>query len=77
VGGRFVTPIQHNGQMTEPAQPSSHQTPKRPSAAVASLTLLVRVPGRADLIRAYTAAEKGAADAYAAATGGIIDQLPT
>jgi hypothetical protein len=62
--------------VTDPAVPSSHQLPKRPPVPVADLALLVRVPGRPDLIRAFTADEQAEADAYAATTGGIIDQLP-
>jgi hypothetical protein len=39
--------------------------------------LLVRVTGRPDAIRAYTAAEQAEAEAYAAAVGGVIEPLPT
>jgi hypothetical protein len=34
------------------------------------------VPGRPDLIQAFTAAEQVEADAYAAVTGGVIEHLP-
>ena len=38
--------------------------------------LLVRVPGRPEDLQAFTAAERRAAEVYAAATGGIVDELP-
>jgi hypothetical protein len=72
-----VTRIDHNEIVTDPSLPSSRQAPKRPTAAIADLTLLVRVPGRPDLIQAFTAAEQAESDSYAATTGGIIDRLPT
>lgn len=62
--------------MTDPNAPSSHQPPKRPHAAIEDLTLLVRVPGRPDLIQAFTAAEERDAVAYAAACGGTVEPLP-
>ena len=62
--------------MTDPTVPSSRQAPKRPPAAIADLTLLVRVPGRPDLIQAFTAAGQVEADAYPAVTGGVIEHLP-
>jgi len=34
------------------------------------------VPGRPDLIQAFTAAGQVEADAYPAVTGGIIEHLP-
>ena len=37
----------------------------------------MRVTGRPDAIRAYTAAEQAEAEAYAAAVGGVIEPLPT
>ena len=37
--------------------------------------MLVRVPGRPDAIRAYTADEHAEATDYAAATGGTIETL--
>jgi hypothetical protein len=69
--------MQHNKRVTEPSAPSSRQAPKRPPAAVADLTLLVRVPGQPDLVQAFTAAEQSDADADAAAVGGIIERLPS
>ena len=51
--------------------------PKRPPAAIEDLDLLVKVTGRPDAIRAYTAAEQSEAEAYAAAVGGVIEPLPT
>jgi hypothetical protein len=62
--------------VTDPTVSANRQGPKRPPAFLADITLLVRVPGRPDLIRAYTSAERADAEAYAAATGGAIDQLP-
>lgn len=61
--------------MTEPSPPS-RQGPKRPEAAISELTLLVRVPGRPDLIRAFTSAEHDEAVDYAARSGGTIENLP-
>jgi hypothetical protein len=63
--------------VTEPSAPSSHHPPKRPPAAIEDLDLLVKVTGRPDAIRAYTAAEQSEAEAYAAAVGGVIEPLPT
>ena len=50
--------------------------PKRRPAVIKDLTLLVRVPGRPEYIRAFTAAERAEASDYAAATDGVIDDLP-
>lgn len=63
--------------VTEPSAPSSRHAPKRPPAAIEDLDLLVKVTGRPDAIRAYTAAEQSEAEAYAAAVGGVIEPLPT
>ena len=65
----------HNEGVTEPIQPS-RQAPKRPPATIQELTLLVRVPDKPAEVRAFTAAERAEADRYAAATGGIVDDLP-
>ena len=62
--------------MTDPSAPSSHHPPRRRPAAIEDLTLLVRVPDRPELIRTFTAAEEAEADAYAAANGDTIEQLP-
>jgi hypothetical protein len=61
--------------VTEPIPPSRH-APSRPRAAIKDLTLLIRVPGRPEDVRAFTDAERGEAAAYAAATGGITEDLP-
>ena len=63
--------------VTEPSAPSSRHAPKRPPAVIEDLVLLVRVTGRPDAIRAYTAAEQAEAEAYADAVGGVIEPLPT
>lgn len=62
--------------MTDPAGLSSRQAPKRPPARIGDLSLLVRVPGRPDAVRAFTAAEQGDAETYAAVAGGIVEPLP-
>lgn len=62
--------------MTEPIPPS-RQAPKRRPATVADLTMLVRVPGRPDMIRAFTATEHDEAAQYAAQHNGSIDDLPS
>jgi hypothetical protein len=69
-------PHGHNKSVTDPSPPSSRQAPKRPPAATKDLMLLVRVPGRPEDVQAFTAAERRAAEVYAAATGGIVDELP-
>jgi len=61
--------------VTEPSPPSRH-APSRPRAAIKDLTLLVRVPGRPEDVRAFTDAERDEAAAYAAETGGITKDLP-
>jgi hypothetical protein len=50
--------------------------PKRGRAALTDLTLIVRPPGCSAKIRIYTAAEATEAQAYAAETGGVVEQLP-
>lgn len=60
--------------MTDPIGLSSRS--KRPSARIEDLVLLVRVPGRPDAVRAFTAAEQEEAESYAATTGGIVEPLP-
>lgn len=62
--------------VTEPIAPSRN-APKRPPVAIQDLVLLVKVSGRPDAIRAYTAAEQADAEAYRAAVGGVIEPLPT
>lgn len=62
--------------MNEPSPPS-RQAPKRRPAAVADLTILVRVPGRPEMVRAFTADEYNEAADYAARTGAAIEDLPT
>jgi hypothetical protein len=52
------------------------QAPTRPPAAIADLAFLVRVPGRPEAIRTFTAAETLEAGGYAAAAGGSIENLP-
>jgi len=64
-----------NGSVTEPSPPSRH-APSSPRAAIKDLTLLVRVPGRPEDVRAFTDAERDEAAAYAAETGGITEDLP-
>jgi hypothetical protein len=56
--GALCHPDQPQWTSDRPTVPSSRQAPKRPPAAIAHLTLLVRVPGRPDLIQAFTAAEQ-------------------
>jgi len=51
-----VARFTHNEVVTEP-NPSSRQGPKRPHAAIKDLTVLVRVPGRPEQVRAFTAAD--------------------
>lgn len=62
--------------MTEPSPPS-RQAPKRRPATVADLTTLVRVPGRPEMVRAFTADEYNEAAEYAARNNGAIEDLPT
>lgn len=52
------------------------QSPTRPPADITDLTLLVKVPGRPHLIRAFTDAEADEAHTYAADTDGTIEPLP-
>jgi len=63
--------------VTEPSPPSTRNAPKRPPAAIEDRELLVKVTGRPDAVRAYTAAERAEAEAYAAAVGGVIESLST
>jgi hypothetical protein len=67
--------VYKNGSVTEPSPPSRH-APNRPRAAIKDLTLLVRVAGRPEDVRAFTDAERDEAAAYAAETGGITEYLP-
>ncbi|MGA9376356.1 MAG: hypothetical protein WBV64_15280 [Mycobacterium sp.] len=65
--------------MTADAHP--HHTVQKPRRRtepvdVADFTMLVRVPGRPDLIRAFTDAEDTEARQYAAETGGTVVPLP-
>jgi hypothetical protein len=62
-----------NGSVTE--EMVSRDSPRRRSAPLEELELLVRVSGRPEAIRAYTAAERAEADAYAASVGGSVEAL--
>lgn len=55
------------------------QKPRKRTEAltVADITMLVRVPGRPQEIRAFTDAEESEARQYAANTGGTVVPLPT
>ncbi|ORA14449.1 hypothetical protein BST14_13760 [Mycobacterium arosiense ATCC BAA-1401 = DSM 45069] len=54
---------------------SSRQAPKLPPARIQDLTMLVRVPGRPEAIRAFTDAEHALAEHYASQEGGVITTL--
>lgn len=56
---------------------SDRRAPKRDRAALADLTLIVRPPGRPAQTRAFTDAERAAADAYAQETGASVEHLDT
>ena len=53
----------------------SRDTPRRTSVRLEDLTLLVRVPGRPEAIRAFTSDERADAEAYAAAVAGDLVPL--
>jgi hypothetical protein len=53
----------------------SRDSPKRDKVRLEDLEWLVRVPDRPEAIRAFTGAERGEADAYAAAVGGSVEPL--
>jgi hypothetical protein len=56
---------------------ASRQKPKRSDAiSVAGITLLVRPPGRPQLIRAFTDAERADAELYAEQAGATVETLP-
>ena len=50
--------------------------PNAPTRGNLGTAFLVRVPGRPEAIRAFTAAETLEAEGYAAAAGGSIENLP-
>ena len=54
------------------------QKPRKRSdnAQVSDFTLMVKVPGRPEAIRVFTASEVAEANQYASATGGTIVPLP-
>ncbi|GAT07739.1 hypothetical protein H7I77_09695 [Mycolicibacterium novocastrense] len=61
--------------MTE--EPREHRRPKRDRASLAELTLLVRVPSQPGAIRAFTNAERDAAEHYASRfDDAMIEPLP-
>lgn len=66
--------------MTEPGDVASHhvvQKPrKRTDAKVSDFTMMVKVPGHPEAIRAFTAAEDAEARRYATDTGGTVVALP-
>ena len=63
----------HNGLVSE--EMVSRDSPKRDKVRLEDLEWLVRAPDRPEAIRAFTAAERGDADAYAAAVGGSVEPL--
>lgn len=74
-----VSPLPDTDLMTEDAHP--HHTVQKPRRRtelvdVADFTMLVRVPGRPDAIRAFTDAEEPEAHQYAADGGGVLVPLP-
>jgi hypothetical protein len=67
--------------VTEPADAAPHhvvqQKPRRRTdAKVSDFTMMVRVPGRPEAIRMFTAAEDAEARQYATDTGGSVVPLP-
>jgi hypothetical protein len=52
-----------------------NRPPTRRAVALKDLAMLVRVPGRPEQIRAFTAEEAADAQAYADAHGGSIEPL--
>lgn len=52
-----------------------HQ-PQRPPVTISELAWLVVVPGRPPVVQSFTAAQRGAAEAFAAETGGRLESLP-
>lgn len=74
-----VSPQPDNDRMTADAHP--HHTVQKPRRRtepvdVTDFTMLVRVPGQPDAIRAFTDAENAEAHQYAAETGGTVVPLP-
>jgi hypothetical protein len=51
--------------------------PQQPLVSLKALTVLVRVPGRPEATRAFTANEADNARHYTAEQGGTREQLPT
>ena len=69
------------GQVTENASPHPHHVVQKPRkrttpVEVADFTMLVKVPGQPEAIRAFTADEADEARKYAADTGGTVVPLP-
>jgi hypothetical protein len=54
----------------------NRQRPKRSDATIEDLTLIVRPPGRPMDIQTFTDLERADAEAYASATGAVVEPLP-
>jgi hypothetical protein len=63
---------------SDPSSFSPREAPRRRSGGetVADFTLLVRIPGKPATFKAFTDAERGEAEAFAAANGGTLMPLP-
>lgn len=69
------------GQVTENASPHPHHVVQKPRkrttpVEVADFTMLVKVPGQPEAIKAFTDDEAEEARKYAADTGGTVVPLP-
>lgn len=72
---------QNNGSVSEPGEASPHHVVQKPrkrtgNVQVSDFTMMVKVPGRPQAIRVFTAAEDAEARQYANDTGGTVVPLP-
>lgn len=70
-----------NDHVSEPGEPSPHHVTQKPrkrtdNVQVSDFTMMVKVPGRPEAIRVFTATEEADAQQYANATGGTVVPLP-
>jgi hypothetical protein len=76
----IVGALQDYGYVSEPGELSPHhvvQKPRKPTnAQVSDFTMMVKVPGRPQVIRVFTATEDAEAHQYANDTGGSVVPLP-
>lgn len=72
---------QDNGYVSDPAESTPHHVVQKPrkrngDAQVSDFTMMVKVPGRPQAIRVFTATEDAEAHQYANDTGGTVVALP-